>query len=68
MFPIWLQPFIKCSPIFVITYGPAKLIIDFSMEMFLSVVFAQVIYIVIVVSILTVLYQKGVKRLNVNGG
>lgn len=68
MFPVWLQPIIKCSPIFVITYGPAKLIIDFSMEMFLSVVFAQVIYIIIVIAILTILYQKGVKRLNVNGG
>ena len=68
MFPIWLQPIIKCSPIFVITYGPAKLIIDFSMEMFLSVVFAQIVYIVIVVTILAILYQRGVKRLNVNGG
>lgn len=68
MFPIWLQPAIKCSPIFVITYGPAKLIIDFSMEMFLQVVFAQIVYIVIAISILTLLYQRGVKRLNVNGG
>ena len=68
MFPIWLQPVIKCTPIFVITYGPAKLIIDFSMEVFLQVIFAQIIYIALTICVLTALYQRGVKRVNVNGG
>lgn len=68
MFPLWLQPIIRCTPIFVITYGPAKLIIDFSMEVFIQVILAQIGYIGIAVVLLTILYQKGMRRLNVNGG
>lgn len=68
MFPLWLQPVIKCTPIFVITYGPAKLIIDFSMKVFVQVIIAQVVYIGIAAVLLTILYQKGMRRLNVNGG
>jgi ABC-2 type transport system permease protein len=68
VFPALLRPVIKLSPIFVITYGPAKLIIDFSTEMFYQVILAQLIYLVISVLILSMLYQKGVKKINVNGG
>lgn len=68
MFPTFLQPFIKCSPIYVINYGPAKLIIDFSIEKFLNVVLAQGIYIGGTILLLTAFFQKGVRKLNVNGG
>jgi ABC-2 type transport system permease protein len=68
VFPMWLQPFIKCSPIYVITYGPAKLVINFSYQMFLKVLFAQGLYIIITISLLMLLYQRGAKKLNVNGG
>ena len=68
MFPTFLQPLIKCSPIYVINYGPAKLIIDFSMDKFVNVLFAQGIYIGCTVLLLSVFFQKGVKKLNVNGG
>jgi ABC-2 type transport system permease protein len=68
MFPDWAQPLIKFSPIYVVTYGPAKLVIDFSMEMLWRVLLAQGIYLGITIIIITVMYQKGVKKLNVNGG
>lgn len=68
VFPLWAQPIIKCSPIFVVTYGPAKLIIDFSLDMVKSVLLAQSIYLLITVVLLLFLFQRGVKRLNVNGG
>lgn len=68
IFPVSLQPLIKCTPIFVITYGPAKLLIDFSMEMFYQVLVAQLLYLIGVIVLLTMFYQKGVKKLNVNGG
>lgn len=68
VFPEWFQPFIKSSPIYVITYGPAKLVINFSSNMFLNVLLAQSLYILITVFILTLLYRRGVKKLNVNGG
>jgi ABC-2 type transport system permease protein len=68
LFPIWLRPFIMFSPIFVVTYGPAKLVIEFSGHMYLRVITAQVIYITILSLILGILFKKGVKKLNVNGG
>ena len=68
MFPEVIRPIIKCTPIFVVTYGPAKLIIDFSMENFINILIAQIIYLVISLIIIGFLYNKGVKKLNVNGG
>ena len=68
MFPVWLQPIIRQTPIFVITYGPVKLIIDFTMELFLKVLFAQVIYVVVSIILISLIFKKGVRKLNVNGG
>ncbi len=68
VFPVWIQPFIKCTPIFVVTYGPAKLVIDFSMDMFFKVFAVQLIYLVVTIFLLAVLFRRGVKKLNVNGG
>lgn len=68
MFPKFLQPIIKCTPIFVVTYGPAKLLIDFNMESFIEIFIAQMLYLIISMSIVGFLYSKGVKKLNVNGG
>lgn len=68
MFPEFLRPIIQCTPIFVVTYGPAKLLIDFSMEKFIQVFVAQIIYLVLVSALAIILYERGVKKLNVNGG
>lgn len=68
LFPKLLQPIIKCTPIFVINYGPAKLFVDFSFSMFKNVLVAQILYIVIVILMATFIYRKGVKKLNANGG
>jgi ABC-2 type transport system permease protein len=68
VFPLWAQPIIRFTPIFVVTYGPAKLIIDYSSGMALKVLLSQLIYFVISLSILLFIYQRGVKKLNVNGG
>lgn len=68
MFPKVLQPIMKFTPIYVVTYGPAKLIIDFTMKNFIHILVAQIIYLVITISLIVILYEKGVKKLNVNGG
>lgn len=68
MFPAWAQPVIKCTPIYVFTYGPAKLVIDFHMSMFLQVILAQGVYLVLSFLLLMGLYRRGVKKVNVNGG
>ena len=68
MFPGFLRPILKFTPIFVVTYGPAKLLINFTMENFIQVLTAQIIYLAITFAIVMILYERGVKKLNVNGG
>ena len=67
-FPAVLQPIIKFSPIYVVSYGPAKLFVDFSTSMCIEILIIQVIYLVISFMICHLIYNKGVKKLNVNGG
>jgi len=68
MFPKILRPIMQFTPIFVVTYGPTKLLIDFSIGKFTQIFIAQLIYIIISVAIVLILYERGVKKLNVNGG
>ncbi len=67
-FPHFLQPIIKYSPIYVVSYGPAKLFVDFSTSSWLQISIAQIIYLGIAFLICHGIYHKGVKKLNVNGG
>jgi ABC-2 type transport system permease protein len=67
-FPSVIRPILMYSPIFVVSYGPAKLFVDFSWSNFLSILIAQIIYIFIAYWLCHLVYKKGVKNLNVNGG
>lgn len=67
-FPEVLQKILKFSPIYVVSYGPAKLFVDFSLDKAVTVLIAQIIYIFIVYGICYLIYRKGVKNINVNGG
>ncbi len=67
-FPVVVQPLLKYSPIYVVSYGPAKLFVDFSWGNFLSILVAQILYVVGSYLLCSLIYKKGVKKLNVNGG
>lgn len=67
-FPAFIQPILKYSLVYVVSYGPAKLYVDFSTNTFISILIAQVIYLIIVYLLCSFIYKKGVKKLNVNGG
>ena len=67
-FPKVVQPILNFTPVYVVSYGPAKLFVDFSLEKFISILIAQIIYILIAYFLCLLIYRKGVKRLNVNGG
>ena len=68
IFPAALQPFFKLTPIYTVCYGPAKLMVDFSMEKFSEILLAQVIYLAAGLGLMFFIYEKGVKKLHVNGG
>lgn len=68
IFPAALQPVLKLTPIYTVCYGPAKLIVDFSAEKYLEILPAQVIYLAAGCGIMFWLYEKGGRKLYVNGG
>lgn len=68
IFPVWLQPFFKLTPIYTVCYGPAKLIVDFSMEKWVEILLAQAVYLTAGFVIMFWIYAKGVKKLYVHGG
>lgn len=67
-FPEVMKPFIKLSPIYAVSYGPAKLFVSFNMNDFVSIMISQVAYLIISFTLCHLIYKKGVKKLNVNGG
>ncbi len=67
-FPEYIRGILRYSPIYVISYGPARLFVNFDINEFINILIAQIIYIFISYGICSFLYAKGSKRLNVNGG
>lgn len=68
IFPSSLQSILKYTPAYVVSYGPSKLIVNFNINEAINILTAQVIYLLIVIIIINIIYKKGVKKLNVNGG
>ena len=68
MMPGFLQGILKYTPAYVVTYGPTKLIVDFDLMNAIKIISAQIIYLIIVLLLSNLIYRKGVKKLNVNGG
>ena len=67
-FPSIIQKILNFSPVYVVSYGPAKLFVDFSWNNAISIIIAQLIYLAISYLMCYLLYKKGVKKINVNGG
>lgn len=68
IFPEALQLLFKLTPIYTVCYGPAKLVVDFSMGKCMEILSVQAIYLAAGGMLLSGIYRKGVKRLYVNGG
>ncbi len=67
-FPESVQKFLAYTPIYVTAYGPAKLFVDFSIEKYFAIIYAQIVYVFISYGLCMAIYNCGAKRLNVNGG
>ena len=67
-FPNALQKFLTFSPVYVVSYGPAKLFVDFNYADALKIIIAQIVYIIFGYALCSLIYRKGVKKINVNGG
>ena len=63
-----IQKLLKYSPVYVLAYGPAKLFVHFNYIDFIKLFGFQILYIGIIYFIAIIIYKKGVRKLNVNGG
>lgn len=72
LFPIDFLPetvkqIIKYTPIYVIVYGPVRLVINFSWNLFKATVLAQLTYISFLLILINFTYMMGEKKISVNG-
>ena len=67
-FPESIQWLLKLTPAYTVCYGPAKLFVHFSSQGFIEIILAQIVSIIIFSIIAHLIYKKGAKKLNVNGG
>ncbi|MDE5931379.1 MAG: ABC-2 family transporter protein [Lachnospiraceae bacterium] len=68
IFPEAMRPLLKMTPIYTVCYGPAKLAVDFHMDQYLEILLAQFLYLAAGCVLMFFIYEKGVKKLYVNGG
>lgn len=67
-YPAWLQAVAKALPFSSTTYGPARLFVTPTLELFVSVMTLQIMWIVVLAFVLAVAYRRGLAYLTVNGG
>jgi ABC-2 type transport system permease protein len=66
--PNGLQKVARVMPFAYITYGPAKLTVDFNWVRFREIIGMQLFFIIVFGVGALAIFRKGVKQLNVNGG
>jgi viologen exporter family transport system permease protein len=67
-YPQWLQAIAKALPFSSMTYGPARLFVTPTAELFIQVMSLQIVWILVLTLLLMFAYRRGVAYLTVNGG
>jgi ABC-2 type transport system permease protein len=67
-YPEWLQSIARATPFAYIMYGPARLFVSPSFERFATLFTGQLVWIFSLGLIVTFTYQRGLRRLAINGG
>lgn len=68
LFPLWLQKIAGYLPFAYVTYVPARLTVDFNFGDFYRQFSVQLIYLAVFFTLSMLLYRRGARNLNVNGG
>jgi len=66
--PQWAQNILRYLPLSLITWGPAKMIVDFSWHHAALVLPAQALWAAAAVLLAMFIFSRGVKKVNVQGG
>jgi len=67
-YPQWLQVFSKALPFSSTIYGPARLFVSPTPQLFVNVMLLQIAWIAVLGFTLTMAYRRGLAQLTVNGG
>lgn len=67
-YPQWLQNIAKLLPFSSAIYGPARLFVTPTLELFISVMSLQITWIIALTFALAIVYRRGLAQLTVNGG
>jgi ABC-2 type transport system permease protein len=67
-YPQWLQTAAKFLPFSSAIYGPARLFVSPTAELFINVMTLQLAWIFTLTVLLIVIYRRGLTQLTVNGG
>ena len=67
-FPSIVQKILVYTPVYVVSYAPAKLFVNFTTTGFIELIIIQLIYMIVLFVLTHLFYRKGVRKLNVNGG
>lgn len=67
-YPAWLQTISKSLPFAYMMYGPARIFVQYEAGLFLQLLAGQGIWLAVLGGILALAYNRGVKRLAINGG
>lgn len=67
-YPDWLQSIAKTLPFAYMIYGPAKLFVAPTVELFVNIISMQIVWSVVLGLLLVSAYRRGVAYLTVNGG
>lgn len=67
-FPGWLQQVSRILPFNLMLYAPARLMVDWDLNMFASVLLRQILWLAAAAALAQFIYYRGVKKLNVHGG
>ena len=67
-YPNWLQTIAKTLPFAYMIYGPSKLFVAPTFALLLNILSLQLVWIIVLGSILVIAYRRGVAYLTVNGG
>ena len=67
-YPAWLQAIAKALPFSAMVYGPARLFVSPSFELFTNVILMQIVWSLVLGFLLAIAYRRGVTSLTINGG
>ncbi|MDX1357357.1 MAG: ABC-2 family transporter protein [Clostridia bacterium] len=66
--PLWAQGILKYLPFSLITWAPAKMVVDFSMEHALHAIPLQAVWCCGAILLALFVFSRGVRKVNVHGG